>query len=115
MPLRKRGLERQKRPSPASRVSSSSSAHGEHRRSGTGNFLARRLGVTGPWPWVTTMACMTMVVVFVGLQLTPNPSSEIALNRWGYRSAFVIWSGGPRYLYSFLTSAFLHQALWHVA
>ncbi len=91
------------------------SAQGEHRRLGAGNFLARRLGVTGPWPWVTTMACTTMVMVFVGLQLTPNPSSEIALNRWGYRSAFVIWSGEPRYLYSFLTSAFLHQALWHVA
>src|SRR5215472_8919234 len=49
----------------------------EHRRSAAGNFLARRLGVTGPWPWVTTVACTTMIVVFVALWLTPNPCSDV--------------------------------------
>src|SRR5215831_18104959 len=87
----------------------------EHRRSAAGSFLARRLGVTGPWPWVTTVACTTMIVVFVALWLTPNPCSDVALTLWGYRSTFAIWSGGPRYLYSFLTSAFLHRDLWHIA
>jgi membrane associated rhomboid family serine protease len=56
-----------------------------------------------------------MIVLFLGLHLTPNPSSETALNRWGYLSAFQIWSGGPRYLYVLLTSSFLHQALGHIA
>jgi len=61
------------------------------------------------------IACTTMVVLFVGLRLTFNPSSETALNHWGYRSGFEIWSGGLRYLYSLLTSNFLHEAPWHVA
>src|SRR6266852_394577 len=90
-------------------------AQGEQPRSTPANLLARRLGVSGPWPWITTITCTTMVVLFVGLRLTPNPSSETALNQWGYRSGFEIWSGGPRHLYSLLTSNFLHEAPWHVA
>jgi membrane associated rhomboid family serine protease len=53
-----------------------------------------------------------MIVVFIVLWLTPR---EVAGTQWGYRSAFEIWSGGPRHLYSLLTSAFLHRALWHIA
>src|SRR5262249_16415706 len=91
------------------------SAQGEHRASAAANLIARYLGVSGPWPWVTTIGCTSMIVLFVGLHSTPNPSSETALNQWGYLSAFQIWSGGPRNLYALLTSSFLHQALWHIA
>jgi len=91
------------------------SGQGEHRASTAANLIARYLGVSGPWPWATTVVCTTMIVLFLGLHLTPNPSSETALNRWGYLSAFQIWSGGPRYLYVLLTSSFLHQALGHIA
>jgi len=68
---------------------SPSSERGEQQQSPAGNFLARRLGVTGPWPWVTTAVCTIMVVMFLRLWLTPSPSWQAL-----HRRAFEIWSGG---------------------
>ena len=61
-------------------------------------------------PWVTVTACAAMVTLFAVISFTPNAAPFAS---WGYRGdAFQVWSGAAWVL---LASAFIHQALWHLA
>src|SRR6266568_1320690 len=61
-------------------------------------------------PWVTAAACVAMLAVFAVVSLIPGAAPFAS---WGYRGdAFQVWSGAAWVL---LVSAFIHQALWHLA
>ena len=64
------------------------------------------------YPVATLFVCAICVVVFVGLLNAPNSSSWEALEKWGCYPANKIRSGG---VWAFITSVFVHQALWHLA
>ncbi len=61
-------------------------------------------------PWVTVPVCAAMVALFAVASLAPN---ALPFASWGYRGdALQVWSGA---VWVLLASAFIHQALWHLA
>lgn len=61
-------------------------------------------------PWVTVTACAAMIALFAAISYMPDATPFAS---WGYRGdAFQVWSGAAWVL---LASAFIHQALWHLA
>jgi membrane associated rhomboid family serine protease len=64
------------------------------------------------FPALTLIACAICALVFLGLFNEPNPNSWETLAKYGcYPSAKIY--GGP--VWGFITSAFVHVELWHVA
>jgi membrane associated rhomboid family serine protease len=61
---------------------------------------------------MTLLACAACVVVFVGLGLEQNSDSWDTLSKWGYHPSDRIRDGA---LWAFVTSVFVHLAIWHVA
>jgi membrane associated rhomboid family serine protease len=64
------------------------------------------------YPVMTVVFCGICVVVFFGLANEPNANSWEALEKWGYFPPDKIRAGA---VWGFITSIFVHQALWHVA
>ena len=63
-------------------------------------------------PWVTWATMAICVVVCVGLNRESHPDSWGALGKWGAASPDTIWNGAYWVL---VTSALVHQAIWHLA
>jgi GlpG protein len=62
--------------------------------------------------WVTGAAIAVSILVFLGLNAESNPGTWEALGKWGAPSSEKVWSGA---YWALLTSAAVHQALWHLA
>jgi GlpG protein len=61
--------------------------------------------------WVPTVAGLICIIVFIGVNSGAGDRTE-HLSRWGWGPASSVWSG---HLWLLVTSAFLHEQLWHVA
>jgi GlpG protein len=64
------------------------------------------------YPWVTSLAVLACIAVFIGLWTAHDPASPESLYRWGYAPATAVWGGAH---WALLTSVFVHLALWHLA
>lgn len=62
-------------------------------------------------PWITGIAAVICVVVFLGLAYENNYESWATLARWGYYPSNAIWNGA---YWALLTTTFVHIELWHV-
>jgi rhomboid protease GluP len=62
--------------------------------------------------WITPLAGIICIGVFVGLLMQGDYESEEALARFGLLSAERIWDGAYRGLF---TPAFIHFEIWHIA
>ncbi len=62
--------------------------------------------------WVTCLACIICIGIFLGLATTTSSNSWDTLSQFGYLPADAIWKGG---YWALITSAFVHLELWHVA
>jgi GlpG protein len=63
-------------------------------------------------PWVTWAMGTACVAIFVGLTREPNPDTWDALAKWGAVPPDKVWKGA---YWSLLSSALVHQAIWHLA
>jgi rhomboid protease GluP len=63
-------------------------------------------------PWVSRLAIVACIVIFLGLAEQGDYESWKTLSRFGYLPAVSIWNGG---YWALITSAFVHFTLWHVA
>jgi GlpG protein len=64
------------------------------------------------YPVITLLACGIFVVVFFGLMNEGNANSWEVLEKWGCFPPDKIRAGA---VWAYITSVFVHQALWHVA
>ncbi len=58
---------------------------------------------------ITALLCALMIGLFIGVRASHD--SAAALSRFGYRSAFDVWSGS---VWAMLTTNFVHESYWHV-
>lgn len=63
-------------------------------------------------PWVSRLAIVVCIGIFLGLAATNGNNSWDTLSRFGYLPPDSIWNGG---YWALVTSVFVHLALWHVA
>lgn len=63
-------------------------------------------------PWVTVLAIVACIGVFLGLNSQRQPMSWEALSKFGLLRADRIWDGG---YWALVCSAFAHIKLWHLA
>jgi membrane associated rhomboid family serine protease len=64
------------------------------------------------FPVLTLLACAICALVFLGLFNEPNPNSWETLAKYGCYASAKIYGGA---VWGFITSAFVHVELWHVA
>src|SRR5260370_41263524 len=64
------------------------------------------------YPVMTWVSCAICIVIFLGLLKQRDRYSWEALETWGCYPATKIRAGA---LWGFITSAFVHLELWHVA
>jgi GlpG protein len=63
-------------------------------------------------PWLTWGVCAISILIFLGLSSEGDSPSWDSLSKWGAPPPNEIWAGA---YWALLTSAFVHQALWHLA
>ncbi|MFN7874764.1 MAG: rhomboid family intramembrane serine protease [Pirellula sp.] len=62
--------------------------------------------------WATSIACLTCIGIFIGINSVENVGSWDTLSKFGHLSPNTIWSG---HWWGLVTTAFVHMELWHVA
>jgi GlpG protein len=62
-------------------------------------------------PWISRLAVVVCLGVFLGLAMQNNNRSLEALSKVGYLPADAIWHGG---YWALVSSAFVHCEIWHV-
>lgn len=62
--------------------------------------------------WATSLACLTCIGIFIGINSVENVGSWDTLSKFGHLSPNAIWSG---HWWGLVTTAFVHMELWHVA
>src|SRR5581483_4808370 len=63
-------------------------------------------------PILTYLACAACVVVFIGIHFARDPNSWEAFSKWGVYNPERLRGGA---YWGFVTSAFVHLELWHLA
>lgn len=63
-------------------------------------------------PIASLIACGWCIAVFAGLHWVGDTDRMESLSRWGYTSPTAMWNGA---VWGYLTSVFVHEALWHLA
>ena len=66
---------------------------------------------SGPRSWVSLLAVVACITIFLGLTVQDNYDSWEALAKFGYLPADSVWKGG---YWALVTSAFVHFTFWHV-
>ncbi len=65
-----------------------------------------------PQPWVSRLAIVACVLIFLGLAVQNDYESLESISKFGYLPANAVWDGG---YWALISSAFVHFALWHLA
>lgn len=63
-------------------------------------------------PWITWIAIIACIGIYVGLAVENDYESWESLAKWGYIPAISIWDGA---YWALLSSVFVHFEIWHLA